>query len=120
MSLQEIMERVNNSMFDGFVTKIKFVNRCTKIEYVNILLNTFLGEQPMSDKRKLHRRVNGTSLCLCESQFFNNVIDFDAISIEYINGLIQLYGTIKDLPDAQLGKLILKCLIASKDIIIND
>lgn len=94
----------------------------SRTNYVCLFLNTFLGRhlsiiQPYEIfAQRAHARIDTSSLFHSCSTFFHRMVDTD--SSDYIQKIIKIHKEDNVFVDSNIGHTILRCLNASKDILI--
>jgi len=117
-----LRKKIQDEQFKDFTNSL--TTSMTRIEYVCLFLNTFLGKYlTVTNTYKefadiSHELIDCISLLGPEISFFHKLVDFEYTD-NYIDKLIDVYHQTKNLNRCQLGYNIMRCLEASKQIIIT-
>ena len=123
MEWETSMKKIGEQQFNEFKASISNLKEVSRKEYLCLFLNRFLGNylHKNIDNDKFdtycHKVINSISLCEEEIEFFHEMVDHSTKN-NYIDELIEIYHRIDNLENCQLGENILKCLDASKELII--
>ena len=132
MSFKDFLARIRVQQFESFKSSIQ--NKMERKYYLCVFLGLFLGRFPtdyekyVSSHKKMsdadfaqycHKIIEDTSLRNEEVDFFHAMVDI-VETTNYINKCLELYHNTTGIDQCQLGGIILDCLKASKNIIIND
>lgn len=116
-----LRKKIQDEQFKDFEDSL--TTTMTRIEYVCLFLNTFLGKYltATNDYDKFadisHELIDCISLLGPEINFFHKLVNFE-FTESYIDKLIGIYHKTKHLNQCQLGFNILRCLESSKKITI--
>ncbi|ARF12117.1 hypothetical protein Klosneuvirus_3_252 [Klosneuvirus KNV1] len=119
-----LRKKIQDEQFKDFTGNL--TKSMTKMEYVCLFLNTFLGKYLTVTETETsnefadisHELIDCISLLGPEISFFHKLVDYEYTD-NYIDKLIDVYHQTKNLNRCQLGYNIMRCLEASKQIVIT-
>jgi hypothetical protein len=121
-----IMEKIKDEQFNLFKQTISNLKEVSRKEYLCLYLNRFLGDY-LSPKiadtvfdAECYDTIDNISLSGPEIYFFHEMVDHKLENDKYIDELIEIYHTVKNLENCTLGKNILRCLTSSKELSIRN
>jgi hypothetical protein len=130
-NMEELMKSINKQQLDNFTKCLNIYRGASRTMnrqlYLSIYLGNFLGNyfklplQTQTDEKFnsfCHKVIDKISLCSEEIEFFHKMVDVKEAD-NYINKWIELYNSIENLKNCQLGENILKCIELSKHLSIS-